>query len=197
MKKTRSLKETLLQVAFFATILLFSSCGYNQNPSDTKPIGDEQNEPAFDTDMQEKDAKFIYSAAEANLKEIHLGQLAQQKGSVAHVKELGEMMETAHTILQNELIALARINAIIIPASPTEGAQEAYRELNEKSGNDFDRAYADMMVSGHKDSVAAFEEAAVESYDKGIKSWAINTLPDMRSHLEHSITCQRECDKKI
>ena len=196
MKKLTFVKgRTLIQATFVAFILLFASCSYNQKPEDTKDVAEERNEAKFDNNKQEKDAQFLVNAAEINMGQIQLGQLAQQNGRTSHVKELGKMMEDAHTKSLNDLTALAKRKMITIPTSPTDDAKKTYKELNEESGNDFDKAYADMMVSEHKDAIAVFEEATTDSYDTDIKNWAIAALPDLRTHLNHSIDCQNKCDE--
>ena len=195
MNKTSYIKGALLLVTFITIILLFASCSNNQKPEDTKDVAEEHNEAKFDNNEQEKDAQFLVNAAEIYLEEIQLGQLAQQNGRTTHVKELGKMMEKSHTKALIDLTALAKSKMITIPTSPTDHAQDAYKTLNEKSGNDFDKAYADMMVSGHKDAIAAFEKASTDCNDTDIKNWATATLPDLRTHLDQSIDCQKKSDK--
>jgi putative membrane protein len=195
MKKTSYIKTALLQVTFVTGILLITSCGFNQNSDDTKDVAEERNEAIFDDNDQENDAQFLVNAAENNLEQIQLGQLAQQKGSTTQVKELGKTMEDAHTKSQNDLTALAKSKMITIPNSPIDDAQDAYKDLNEKTGDDFDEAYADMMVSKHEDAIEVFEEASTDSYDADIKNWATATLPVLRTHLNHSIECQKKTDE--
>lgn len=196
MKRTNYIKEALLQVTFVTTVLiLFASCSNNQKPKDTKDVAEEHNEAKFDNNKQEKDAQFLVNAAEINLEEIQLGKLAQQNGTTTHVKELGKIMEDTHTKSLNDLTALAESKMITIPSSPTDNAKEAYKKLNEKSGADFDKAYADMMVSEHKDAIAAFEKASTDGNDADIKNWATVSLPDLRKHLDHSIDCQKKCNE--
>lgn len=194
MKKINYIKKALLPVTFVATVLVLASCGYNQKPNDTKNdtkvVAEEQNDERFDNNKQEKDAQFLVNAAEINLEEIRLGQLAQQKGGTAQVKELGKMMEVAHTKSLSDLSALAQSKSITIPTSATEDSHDAYQKLNEKSGNDFDKAYVDMMVSEHKDAIEAFEDASTDSNDSDIKNWATVSLPGLRTHLNHSIDLQ-------
>lgn len=195
MKKLPFVKGKMIQASFVAIILLITSCGLNQQPTDTKEVAEERNEEKFDTNMQKDDAQFLVNAAENNLKQINLGQLAQQKGYTTHVKELGKMMEDAHTNSQRELAALAKRKMIAIPASATDDAKEASVELNAKSGNDFDKAYADMMVSDHEDAIEAFERATTECDDTDLNTWARTSLPGLRKHLDHAIDCQKKCDE--
>ena len=126
---------------------------------------------------------------------MSLGQLAQQKGSTRHVKELGKMMEEEHTQLLVDLTALAKTKSISLPTSQTESSQEAYRELNEKSGNDFGKEYSGRMVMGHKKAISLFEKASTDSTDPEIKAWASATLPTLRKHLDQSLLCQKQCEK--
>lgn len=193
MKTRKKLYGLLVQVTFVVIVLLISSCSNSQKPKDTKEVAEDRNEDKFDNNKQEKDAQFLVNAAEIDLEEIQLGQLAQQNGTTTHVKDLGKMMVVAHTKSLNDLTALANSKMITIPTSLTEDAQDAYQKLSEKSGNDFDKAYSDMMVSEHKDAIAAFEKASTDGYDADIKNWATVSLPDLRKHLDHSIACQDKC----
>jgi putative membrane protein len=188
--KSKVLKATLI----IAVIFGISSCA-NNKPEDTKEIAEEKNEEKFENASTEMDAEFLVNAAEISRQNISLGQLAQQKGNVSHVVELGKMMETQHTQSLADLTALAKVKNISLPMSQTENGQEAYKKLNEKSGNNFGKEYSDLMVNGHNDAIAVFEKASNEVSDPDIKSWAAATLPALRTHLEQSIACQAECAK--
>ena len=195
MKKFKLTTATWIQASLMVCILLFTSCDYNQKAGDTKEIAEGRNDAKFDNNEKEEDAQFLVNAAEINLEEIQLGKLAQQKGTTVHVKELGKMMEDAHSKSQRDLIALAESKQISIPSSATNDAKDVYMKLKKKSGDDFDEAYADKMVNGHQDAIAAFENASTECNDKEIKNWAIATLPDLRKHLNHSLESQKKFDK--
>ena len=84
--KTVFIQATLI----IAVIIGLSSCG-NNNSKDTKDVAEDHNDAKFDKNDNEKDAQFLVNAAEINMEEISLGQLAQQKGSTNHVKELGKI----------------------------------------------------------------------------------------------------------
>ena len=114
---------------------------------------------------------------------------------MSHVKELGKMMEDEHTKAMNELKGLAKTKMVTIPDMPTQPAMDAYNTLNAKKGKDFDKAYSDMMVMGHKDAIALFEKTSANSGDANVKGWATSTLPALRKHLDHAVMCQKECNK--
>ncbi len=193
MKKTIHIKKTLLQVTFVITFLLIASSGYSQKTEDNKVVNREHNDTKHDNNKQhEKDSQFLVNAAEINLQQIQLGQLAQQKGNTSHVKELGKMMEEAHTKSQRDLTALANSKRITIPTSPNGDAQDNYKKLNEKSGDDFDKAYASRMVKGHNEVIKTFEKASTDSSDPEIKNWATSALPDLRKHRDHAVESHKK-----
>lgn len=193
MKTTRYINGTLLLATLATTVLLFASCNNRQKMQDTKAVAQERNEAKFDSNKQQNDAQFIVNAAEINLAQIQLGQLAQQRGRTMHVKELGKRMEEAYTKSQMDLTALASSKRISIPATSTDHTRSIYDGLDEKSGSDFDLAYADLVVSKHKDAIKAFEEVTTERYDTDINKWAIATLPALRTNLNHALDCQTKC----
>jgi len=191
----KNFKTTFYQATFIMAVIIGSSSCMNNKPADTKDVAEEHNDAKFDKNSNEKDAQFLVNAAEINLEEISLGKLAQEKSSMNHVKELGKMMEDSHTKLLTDLTALAQTKNISLPTSQTENGIEAYKKLNNKSGNDFGKEYSSMMVTEHKKAIDLFEKASTDCTDPDIKAWAAATLPTLRIHLDQAMICQKECEK--
>ncbi|TVQ46843.1 MAG: DUF4142 domain-containing protein [Saprospirales bacterium] len=192
MKKIITINETMLLIIMATGIFLFTSCSENQNSPDVKEVAEERNEAKFNESSQQNDAQFLVNASEINLMQIQLGQLAQEKGKTSEVRDLGKMMKLAHTKSQKDLTALAQRKGISILSSPSNNTMDAYKKLNEKSRDDFDKAYTDMMVKDHKDAIRTFEKASKNSRDGDIKNWATASLRQMRDHLDHSIDSQKK-----
>jgi putative membrane protein len=184
-------KNALYAIAASAFIFGASACNNTPKAEDSKEVAEEHNEAKFDDNKKEKDAEFLVDAAEISLEEIQLGQLAQSRSKNTDVIALGKMMETEHTKSFNELKGLAEKKQITIPASLTEDGQEAFKKLNDKTGNDFDKEYCSMMIKGHKDAIDKFEKASRDSEDTDIRTWAGMMLPGLRTHLDHAETCQK------
>ncbi|MGV3611945.1 MAG: DUF4142 domain-containing protein [Fluviicola sp.] len=172
------------------SLFILNACG--GNPDDPKEIAEEQNEEKFDDRKSEKDADFLVEAAEINLEEIKLGELAQERAMTAETKALGKMMVTEHTAALKELKTLAANKSITIPAVLTEDGQDAWDDLNEEKGIDFDKEYAGMMVKGHKSAIRKFENASSNAEDADIRNWASSMLPGLRTHLEHAEACKEK-----
>ena len=196
MKNRSQFKTAVLQMVFIAaTLLSATSCKDAQKPEDTKKVAEEHNDAKFNTAKSEKDAQFLVNAAEMNMENIKLAQLAQKNSKMTDVQKLGKMMEDAHTKTLSDITTLAKKKLITLPVASTNDAQAAYTKLSTKAGTAFDKEYCDMMVNGHKDAVGAFEKASTEASDADIKQYALQILPGLRTHLDHAITCQKKCEK--
>jgi putative membrane protein len=196
MKNSKTLRLVLLQLALVSTITFtISSCGNGSKTEDSKEVAEDKNDAKMDGMKNEADANFLVDVAEINQEEISLGKLAQDKGSMTDVKELGKMMEKAHIKAYTDLSALAMQKSISLPEVKTEDVNEAYKKMSaKKSGKEFDKDYCDMMVDGHKKAIEKFEKAATDSVDPDIKAMATNMLPELHKHLEMAEMCQKKCE---
>lgn len=188
--------KTFLGAAVFTLSLGTVSCKKENKEEDTKEVAEDANEAKFDdvNDDKEDDSEYLVSAAEVDMKEIELGKLAQQKSTNADVQALGKMMVAQHEKASAETKALAAKKNITLPAALTEKGQDAYKDLNDKTGHDFDKAYADKMVEGHEKMIEKMEKASEKATDADIRMWAANMLPTLRTHLEHAKMTREKVD---
>lgn len=183
------MKKTILKSSLLVAALMLSfttvSCKKENTQPDTEEVAEDQNDAKFD-ENKEDDSEFLVDAAEINMDEIALGQLAQSKATSASVKEFGKAMEAEHTAALDELKTLAGSKNISLPQGPTEDGQEKLRKFQEKKAADFDKDYASEMVDGHKDAIDKFEKAANSAADADVRAWANKMLPSLRTHLQHA-----------
>ena len=186
-------KNSLLLFSFLLVAFLgFISCNNTtQNKKDSEEVAEDMNKPASDA-TKESDERFLVRAAEINLEEVKLGQLAQQKAVNEDVKSLAKMMTDGHGKAMTDLSTLAASKSIAVPAVPTNDVQDVYQRLSEKTGNDFDKEYCDRVVKGHKDAISLYENATTGNNDPDVKAWANKILPDLRAHLQHAEMCEQK-----
>ena len=184
--KTLNSGKLLMILLLFATSI---ACN-QQQPEDTKEVAEDRNDEKFENNKSESDAQFLVNASEINLMEIKLSELAERNAVAAETKELSKMMMDQHNKNQEELKNLAASKSISIPVTLTDEGEDKYKKLMDKKGNDFDKEYCDFTVSGHRDAIEKFEKASTDSQDPDIKNWATTTLPALRNHLDHALTCQ-------
>lgn len=189
------LKSKVMLALLVTSTIIGSSAFSNYNAVKSGDVPAGNNGQKLVKSVTEKDTEFLVKASEIIMQEIKLGKLAQEKGRMSHVKDLGKKMEVDHTKSLMDLKALAKSKNISLPTSTTDNANDEYKNLEEKSGNDFDKAYIEIMVDEHKDAIELFEKASTDSDDFDIKNWALTTLPTLRIHHDHSKVCQKELDK--
>jgi putative membrane protein len=171
-----------------AGLLVFYSCnqrdqsGNNNGNDDSKDVAEEQNEDKFDNKM-EKDADFAVKAAEDNMLEIRLSELAESNASSSEVKSFAKSIIADHTKASEELKQLALQKGITLPASLSDKSQRKYDDIAKKSGREFDEAYSDYMVKDHKDAVDNFEKEAEKGNDPDMKAFAAKNIQTMQHHL--------------
>lgn len=130
------------------------------------------------------DSKFATDAANAGLAEVALGKLAETKAANAKVKNFAEMMVKDHSKANDELMAIAKTKNITLPAAPDAEHQKKLDDLSKLSGKDFDKAYVDAMVDGHKKVLDMMKMAADKCSDSELKAFAAKTAPVVQMHLD-------------
>jgi predicted outer membrane protein len=70
--------------------------------------------------------------------------------------------------------------------------QKKYDDLAKLSGDKFDREYLGNLIDNHKKSVKLFEKESKNGEDPELKSWATNTLPTLKHHLEMAQSVEKE-----
>jgi putative membrane protein len=191
MKKHINMLRPLL-VAFMVCSLL--ACG-GKKETDSAEAAEETNEEKFDEKDTEKDADFAVAAADGGMLEVQLGQLAVSKGTTDAVKKFGQSMVDDHSKANNELKALAAQKNITLPSSLSDEKQKKYNDLSEKTGAEFDKAYAKFMVEDHKEDIDAFKKEAENGKDADLKSWAAGKVPVLEHHLSMAEQTRDAVDK--
>ena len=105
------------------------------------------------------------------------------------------MMVTDHSKANKELKALAAEKQIVLPAEMSEKCQKTIADLDQKKGVDFDKAYADLMVSDHKEDIDDFKKEAEKGNDSAVTAWAKNKIPVLEHHLMMSEDTQKKLEK--
>jgi len=139
-----------------------------------------------DSTMPRGDAKFLKEAAEDNLAEVKLGELAEQRAASDSVKQFGKRMATDHQKAYDELKQIASQKGVMVPTALDRGHQRLYDRLSKLSGVDFDRAYMKEMVKNHDNDVKAFQREADSGKDADVRSWAAKTLPTLQEHQQQA-----------
>jgi putative membrane protein len=91
-------------------------------------------------------------------------------------------MVEAHTQADEELKQAAAKASIAVPTRAPRRIKKTEDKLARLSGPDFDRAYAKIIVSEHKDNVKAFEREVEAGKAPDVRDFAAKTLPKLQAH---------------
>jgi putative membrane protein len=188
------MKTLLLNIATLSLIVSLVACGPKKN-EDSKEVAEDQNEQKFDKSKIEDDTEFAVKIADAGMLEVKLGELAQTNGYASEVKSFGKMMIEDHSKAGDELKSVAAQKNISLPTELSAKSQDKYNDLSKKNGKDFDDAYTDAMVSGHKDVLDLMKKEAEKGNDADLKSWATGKVAVIEHHLEMAKQAEEVVDK--
>lgn len=132
------------------------------------------------------DTKFLRAVGQADLAEIELGNLAQQKATSPEVKQFAQRMVQDHTQNRDQLKQLAETQHVTVPDTVTAKDKATKTELEKLSGAQFDKAYMNDMVKDHRTDVAKVAHASKTAQNPEVKKFAEQTLPTLRSHLKEA-----------
>jgi len=129
---------------------------------------------------------FLREAGYADLAEVQLGQLAEQKASSPEVKQFAERMVNDHTKNDDQLKQVAKQEGVILPDKLSSKDEATKARLDKLSGKEFDHAYMLDMVRDHTTDVAKFTDESKENVPSSVKNYVDQSLPTLESHLKEA-----------
>ena len=129
------------------------------------------------------DQQLVAQVAASNVLEVRLGQTAHNKGANVAVREFGQRMVNEHSALQKQWMDGAKKNGIPFKADLSPSQVQEFERLNQLSGAEFDRAYMDAMIQGHRTNLSSLQSERNASHSAGIRQLIEATLPTLQQHL--------------
>ncbi|MFT4113325.1 DUF4142 domain-containing protein [Silvibacterium sp.] len=157
----KSSVKTYLGAAAFAGILLCSTAAHAQS---------------------DDDKKFLATAAQSDVNEIKLSQLAEEKASNPDVKTFAEKMVVEHKKLSASMKPFAEEWGLTAPTDLDDDHKQEYEKLNGLSGADFDKEYIDAMVSDHAKALRLFTTEAKDTKDTKFRAAVLKAKTVVAAH---------------
>lgn len=134
------------------------------------------------------DQQFVDFAAQTDMVEANLGQLAENVAASRGVKDYAQMLVTDHT---NDYHQLQQQAGFTVPnAIDTENNKILISRFHKLNGAKFDRRYIQTMVAGHTKAIAVFQKEAVDAQSPILRSYALQDLSVLQKHLEGAQTLE-------
>lgn len=130
------------------------------------------------------DQQFVDFAAQTDMVEANLGQLAQTAAATQPIKDYGQMLVTDHTNDYNQLYAVAHQANLNMPnAIDAEHNKTMIDPFQKLKGAAFDRRYVREMIAGHTKAIEVYKKEAAGAENPALKSYAETALPVLQKHL--------------
>jgi putative membrane protein len=130
------------------------------------------------------DQQFVDLAAQTDMLEAHLGQMAANQASRQDVKDYAQMLVTDHTSDYQKLGALAAKANLTEPQALDAAHNKMIAPFEKLNGAAFDSHYIHAMVEGHTKAIAVYKKESTDAQSADLKDYASETLPTLQKHLD-------------
>lgn len=140
---------------------------------------------------QQQASAFLKHAAETNVAEMALAELAQENASNKDVRNYAYHIQQDHELANETLQPIAEKHNVELPEEPNKMHKQQQERLSNLEGKAFDREYLKTMIEGHKKAIQKFEQQAQTAQDRQVKQYAELRVPQLRAHLEQAQILQK------
>ena len=130
------------------------------------------------------DQKFVDMAAQTDMLEAHLGQMAADHAESQDVKDYANMLVTDHTGDYQQLTALAAKDGFDVPKGLDAAHDKMIAPFDKLKGAAFDSRYIHEMIAGHTEAIGVYTKESTDAQNADLKSYASATLPTLHKHLD-------------
>lgn len=126
---------------------------------------------------------FITKAAEINLGEVRLGNVAKDKANSPAARKFADLLVRDHEAAEKQLETVAAAQNVKLPTEPDRVTRDFAYKLAKLSPSQFDPQYMTHMLTGHKGAVDLYENEIQHGQNDSIRTYAENMLPVIQDHL--------------
>jgi putative membrane protein len=130
------------------------------------------------------DQQFVDFAAQTDMLEANLGQLAATKTSSQGVKDYAQMLVTDHSDDYTQLGVVADKNSLVVPKGLDAAYDKMIAPFKNPKGPAFDHRYIQEMIAGHTKAIQVYTKEAGDAQSADLKAYANQTLPTLQKHLD-------------
>ena len=142
------------------------------------------------------DQQFVNTAAQTDMTEAHVGQMAQDRGASQGVKDFGQTLVTDHTSDYTQLSTIVAKDGGTVPKGLDAAHDRMIAPFDRLKGAAFDHKFAQEMVMGHTKAIAEYRREAKDGQNADIKAYANQALPTLEKHLQMARDLAKSKGKK-
>ena len=130
------------------------------------------------------DQQFVDFAAQTDMMEANLGQLASSQASADAVKEYAQTLVTDHTNDYTQLGEVASKANLEVPKGLDAAHDKMIAPFQKLKGAAFDHRYIQEMIAGHTKAIEVYKKEASDAQSADLKAYASQALPTLEKHLD-------------
>ncbi|MEX2151641.1 MAG: DUF4142 domain-containing protein [Steroidobacteraceae bacterium] len=135
---------------------------------------------------------FLDKAAQVGITEVAAGKLAMSKATTPDVREFAETLVKERRQTHQLLKALAASYDVDLPTAPSPAQRETLKELQQKSGAEFEQAYVAAQITVQEEAVALMKAEIERDRDIETKAFAKEMLPTVQAQLKKAYELVRK-----
>jgi len=129
------------------------------------------------------DRLFLASAADDEMTEAHLGQMAEAKAEKSSVKDFAAKLDREQTQAYASLTTLAAKEGTAVPKGIDLRRNKPVGELARLKGSRFDDEFLRVEVRKNRAALALFKREARYGRDTEVKAYAVKEIPTLEEQL--------------
>jgi putative membrane protein len=143
--------------------------------------------PSPEVSSKNTSAAILEQIHQANLKEIAVGKIAEQKASTDEVRAYADQLVKDHTSADQMVVATAQKKGARLRDSATgrrdsSRAKSAEQKLSSASGAHFDRLFLEQTSADHKKLIAELQKEREDASDDDIEALIDKIVPILQQH---------------
>jgi putative membrane protein len=136
--------------------------------------------PSAEVSSKKTTAKILAQIHQANLKEIAIGKIAEEKASTQEVRAYAGQLVKDHTMADQLVVAMAQKTGARLHESSREKTVD--RKLSSASGAGFDSLFLRQTSSDHDKLIRSLQQEREDASDDDIEALIDKIMPILQQH---------------
>jgi len=137
--------------------------------------------PSPEASSKKTSASILAQIHQADLKEIAVGRMAQQKASSDEVRSYADQLVKDHTNADQMVLATAQKTGMHLRSAATTRSKTD-QKLSSASGAQFDRVFLEQTSADHKKLMSELQQEREDASDDNIEALIDKIMPILQQH---------------
>jgi putative membrane protein len=137
--------------------------------------------PSPEVSSKKTSASILAQIHQADLKEIAIGKIAEEKASTDEVRAYADQLVKDHTNADQMVLTIAQKTGTHLRTSAT-ARSKGDQKLNSASGAQFDRMFLEQTSADHQKLMSALQQEREDASDDEIEALIDKIMPILQQH---------------